>query len=106
MPLGCEIFYEKAKNSSEYPYVVYELQETSFNYIDREDSILIINVWDKRDKTEVVESLSDEIKKIFLFANIPTDKILATFYLESKMAIPDEDEKIKRRELRIKIESY
>ncbi|WP_297634770.1 hypothetical protein [uncultured Clostridium sp.] len=105
--LGIEIFYEKNnKKEPKYPYIVYEIEESSFMYIEREDSILTINVWDKNDSTQQVENLAKAAKDMFLYANIPTETILPTFYLENILSIQDEDKQIKRRQLRIKVEMY
>ena len=101
-----DVFFERADKNSIYPYIVYSIESINFNFGEREDVILSVNIWDKNESSSRIEVLTDEIEKKFMFNNKPTEKILPTFYLESRNVIPDEDELIKRRELRILIQNY
>lgn len=100
------IFYEKANNKAKYPYIVYNLDNINTVNYPRYDSILTIDIWDRKKDTVTVETLADKIEDILNMSNKPSDKSFPTFYLEDRMSIDDEDPFIRRRQLKFKIENY
>ncbi|MGU8337157.1 hypothetical protein ACV3KT_03925 [Clostridium perfringens] len=100
------IFYENANNKAEYPYIVYNLDNINTVNYPRYDSILTIDIWDRKKDTVTVETLADKIEDILNMSNKPIDKSFPTFYLEDRMSIDDEDPFIRRRQLKFKIENY
>lgn len=100
------VFYENANDKTEYPYIVYNLDNMNTVNYPRNDSILTIDVWDRNKDTVTVETLADRIEDILNMLNKPSEKSFPTFYLEDRMSIDDEDPLIRRRQLKFKIENY
>ncbi|EGS9998288.1 DUF3168 domain-containing protein [Clostridium perfringens] len=100
------VFYENANDKTEYPYIVYNLDNMNTVNYPRNDSILTIDVWDRNKDTVTVETLADKIEDILNMLNKPSEKSFPTFYLEDRMSIDDEDPLIRRRQLKFKIENY
>lgn len=103
---GCEVYYEKADKKATFPYLVYTFDTTNFTYDSRDDIFLLIDIWDRRETSSFIEGVADAIEKLLDHANHPTEQVLATFYLESRKSVADEDELILHRQIRAKIESY
>lgn len=104
--LNCSVYFEKAPKGSSFPYLVYSFDTVNYIYDSRDDVFMLIDVWDRRESTTEVERLTDEVESLLGYLNHPDSKILATFYKESRMSVEDEDDLIKHRQLRVKIENY
>lgn len=103
-----EVYYERASKDAVYPYIVYNLDTINLNNYPRDDIFITIDIWDrnKEGSTTKVEILADTLEKVLNMKNKPTDKVLPTFYLENRTSIEDEDEFIKRRQLKFMIQNY
>lgn len=104
--INSNVYYENATDEAEFPYIVYEIDSINFDYIERDDVILTINIWDKDRGSKTVDSLADDIEKKLKYLNNPTQTVLPTFYAISRTSIPDEDKSIRRRELKFQIQNY
>lgn len=98
--------YRTIDNSEDYPYAVYDFDNIDLGDINRDDLILIIDVWGKGISTTRIEEISDRIEKIFNAANLPSEDILPTFYKISRRPIDDEDKTIIHRQLKFQIQNY
>ena len=100
-----EVYYETASTEAVFPYKVYSFESIDLGDIERDDLILLVDVWGKED-VNVVEEIADFIEDTFNNLNAPTDTSLPTFYRISRKPIADEDKTIKRRQLKFLIQNY
>jgi hypothetical protein len=72
--------------------------------IERDDSILIVDIWGK--DVIAVEEIADSIEDTFNCLNAPDTTSLPTFYRISRKPVEDENKVIKRRQLKFLIQNY
>ena len=109
------VYYERATDTSVYPYVVFNLVDSREFEGNREDIDLEIDVWSNVQDDTVLETLVGNIdgdgdvqnptglhRKLFYTA----DEISAKCYRDRRLSIIDEDVRIKRRQLKYYIQSY
>jgi hypothetical protein len=89
-----------------YPHAVYDFENIDLGDINRDDLILIVDLWDKGSNTSRIEEMADQIEEIFNAANLPNEEVLPTFYRISRKPIDDEDKTIMRRQLKFQIQNY
>ncbi len=99
-----ETCYKTAPASVDFPYKVFSLENVDLGDIYRDDIILDVDIYTKDE--DQTDSIADSIEPLFNAVNIPTDKILSTFFRLSRKALPDEDEIIHRIQLRFQIKTY
>ena len=99
-------YYRKADSESLYPYAVYDFENIDLQDINRDDQILIIDIWGKGEDTSPIEEIADSIEEKFNAANMPDADVLPTFYRISRKPIDDEDKEIIRRQLKFQIQNY
>ena len=75
-----EVYSENASDKALFPYIVYELESVDFGNTGRDDIILTIDIWDKNMDSTNVETLADQVEKLFDGTNNPTSTVLPTFY--------------------------
>lgn len=102
----CEnVFYEEASTSRTYPYIVFEIRELSF------DSGMAlcrmeVNVIDRGDNSESIESACDGIQNDFDRAHAMTARIQFSAYRLDRQIVREEDKKILRRRMNFEIHLY
>lgn len=99
-------YYRVADAKSAFPHAVYDFETIDLSDINRDDLILIIDLWGKGKDTSEVEEIADQIEKILNAANIPGEEVLPTFYRISRKPIDDEDKTLIRRQLKFQIQNY
>lgn len=99
-------FYRHADDKESYPYAVYDFENIDLADINRDDLILIVDVWGKGKDTSQIEEFADLIEKKFNAANLPGDEVLPTFYRISRKPIDDEDKSLIHRQLKFQIQCY
>ena len=100
-------YFEKAPQSTEYPYVVYHMPNTSEVEV-REDTVLEVDVWTNTGDMVELETITDNIdKKLNRLSNLDAN-FQCKIYRDNpyKLNIPDEDPIINRRRLRYNIKLY
>lgn len=106
-------FFQKAPDTAQFPYVVFDLP-SSFDSRPSEDFSLSIDIWDDDQDTTALETLTESIDgdgNIFNPSGLNNKTIIAiglvaTFYREGRMTVPDEDKRINRRQLRYNVRAY
>lgn len=101
-----QTFYRTADKDCFYPYAVYDFENIDLGDINRDDLILIVDVWGKGTDTSLVEEIADSIEAIFGAANMPGEEVLPTFYRISRKPIDDEDKSLIRRQLKFQVQNY
>lgn len=99
-------YYRMADPGALYPHAVYDFENIDLGDINRDDLILIVDLWDKGSNTSRIEEMADQIEEIFNAANLPNEEVLPTFYRIGRKPIDDEDKTIMRRQLKFQIQNY
>lgn len=99
-------YYRIADAKALYPHAVYDFENIDLGDINRDDLILIIDIWGKGKDTSQIEEIADRIEKLFNAANLPGEEVLPTFYRISRKPIDDEDKTLIRRQLKFQIQNY
>ena len=99
-------YYRTADAAAKYPHAVYDFESIDLGDINRDDLILIVDLWDKSKDTNKIEELADQIEEIFNAANLPNEQVLPTFYRISRKPIDDEDKTINHRQLKFQVQNY
>ena len=97
-------YYEIADDDCTYPYKVFSFDNIDLGDPNRDDLILVIDIWTKNSKE--ADRIADDTEKAFEALNNPTNTILPTFYRYSRQPILDDDKTIKRRQLKIQVQNY
>ena len=98
--------YRKANKNKIFPHAVFDFENIDLGDINRDDLILVIDLWDYGEDTTRIEEIADEIEALFNAANIPGAEVLPTFYRISRKPIDDEDKMIIRRQLKFQVQNY
>lgn len=99
-------YYRVADAKADFPHAVYDFENIDLGDINRDDLILIIDIWGKGKDTSQIEEIADQIEEMFNAANLPNDEVLPTFYRISRKPIDDEDKTLIRRQLKFQIQNY
>lgn len=99
-------YYRVADAKADFPHAVYDFENIDLGDINRDDLILIIDIWGKGKDTSQIEEIADQIEAMFNAANLPNDEVLPTFYRISRKPIDDEDKTLIRRQLKFQIQNY
>ena len=99
-------YYRMADSGALYPHAVYDFENIDLGDINRDDLILIVDLWDRGNNTSRIDEMADQIEEIFNAANLPNEEVLPTFYRISRKPIDDEDKTIMRRQLKFQIQNY
>ena len=99
-------YYRMADPEALFPHAVYDFETIDLGDINRDDLILILDLWDKGNDTSRIEEMADQIEEMFNAANLPNEEVLPTFYRISRKPIDDEDKTIMRRQLKFQIQNY
>ncbi|OIJ17100.1 hypothetical protein BKP37_00750 [Anaerobacillus alkalilacustris] len=92
------VYYQDAPDNAQYPYIVFDFPTSSFDGGGLEVVTVDIDGWarPKDGDTTELELLMEKIKDIDK-TTCSNDGFAATFYLENRLALTDDDKKIKRR---------
>ena len=105
--VASNVYYQLADEDALYPHVVFSFRNVDLGDLSRQDYVLSIDVWDKRQTTTQIDDLTDTIENMWQGQNLPQDNILPTFYLISrKDGLPDEDKTIKHNLIEIQVQNY
>lgn len=104
--LGYKVYDSEAEKDAKYPYIIYNFRKINLGFSSRNDFVLEINVWDELLNYSRVNMIADKIQNLLSDLNNPDDKVLTTYYLESREKVEDENKKIKRVQLVFSAPSY
>ena len=89
-----------------FPYVVFKTPTITPVFI-RDDIILEVTIWGNNTDTTEIEDLADSIDAVLDRYKHYEEGIMATrLYKMNRLAIPDPDERLRRRELRYICKTY
>ncbi|KNY24845.1 tail completion protein gp17 [Pseudobacteroides cellulosolvens] len=107
------VYKEKAPATATFPYITFNLPSSSNTY-PSEDFTLEIDIWDDKEDTTSLETLTDSIDGDGDALNptglniktIVSNGLTATFYRETRGEVIDDDPRINRRQLRYRVRTY
>lgn len=99
-------YYRVADPKADFPRAVYDFENIDLGDLNRDDLILIVDLWDEGNDTSKIEDIADQIEEMFNAANLPDENVLPTFYRISRKPIDDEDKTLMRRQLKFQIQNY
>lgn len=102
-----KVKYDELPEKKQLPIVIYHLPN-SFDVEGREDFYIEIDIWSGSEPEEVneLETLTDKVKKQLDGFKYRNENIQVCFYVENRYSLRDEDENIKRRQLRVLAKTY
>lgn len=100
------VFFQQAPDDAMCPYIVYDLPNSTDDG-STEQVVLDIDGWDDKTDTTVLETLMDSIdKEIHRKTMTIPGQLSATFYRENRMALTDDDKRIRRRKYVYQIRTH
>lgn len=104
--VATNVYYEVADDKAVYPHLVFSFRRLDLNDLSRQDYILQVDVWDRSNKTQVVDDLADGVENLLQAQNLPQTDILPTFYLIDRKMVEDEDKMIRHRQIQFQVQNY
>lgn len=104
--VATNVYYEVADDKAVYPHLVFSFRRLDLNDLSRQDYILQVDIWDRNNKTQVVDDLADEVENLLQAQNLPQTDILPTFYLIDRKMVEDEDKMIRHRQIQFQVQNY
>lgn len=103
---GIKVFNDRSRKDSIYPYIVMDSSNISTQLYPRVDVDLALNIWDKSQNYIKVNKIADIIQSAFNRNSKVADNITATFYLNIRKNVDDEDKELKRVYMLFDVEIY
>ena len=101
-----KVFNDRSRRDSIYPYLVMDSSNISTQLYPRIDVDLELNVWDKSQNYIKVNEIADIIQSALNRNSKVADNITATFYLNTRKNVDDEDKELKRVYMLFDVEIY
>lgn len=99
------VFHEIARDSKLYPHIVFTIKSGSNPNLIRFDYLIDIDIW--HTNTEQIETLADNVELLFNAVTDTASSVISpTFYLDTRLSVPDEDKNIKHRLVRVQAQIY
>jgi hypothetical protein len=91
------VYYQHAPDDAIYPFIVYDLPNSTDNGT-MENFVLEIDAWDDKTDTIPLESLIGTIDEGLHRRSVVTEGISLTFYRENRLSLTDPDKRLRRRQ--------
>lgn len=101
-----KVFNDRSRKDSIYPYIVADSSNISTQLYPRVDVDLVLNIWDKSQNYIKVNEIADIIQSALNRESKVADNITATFYLNTRKNVDDEDKELKRVYMLFDVEIY
>lgn len=101
-----KVFNDRSRKDSIYPYIVMDSSNISTQLYPRVDVDLTLNIWDKSQNYIKVNEIADIIQSALNRNSKVADNITATFYLNIRKNVDDEDKELKRVYMLFDVEIY
>lgn len=101
-----KVFNDRSRKDQIYPYVVMDSSNISTQLYPRVDVDLTLNIWDKSQNYIKVNKIADIIQSALNRNSKVADNITATFYLNIRKNVDDEDKELKRVYMLFDVEIY
>lgn len=104
--IDVKVFNDRSRKDSVYPYIVIDSSNISTQFYPRIDVDLELNIWDKNQNYVKVNEIADIIQSVLNRTSKVADNITATFYLNTRKNMDDEDKELKRVYMLFDVEIY
>lgn len=104
--IDVKVFNDRSRKDSIYPYVVIDSSNISTQLYPKIDVDLELNIWDKNQNYVKVNEIADIIQSALNRTSKVADNITATFYLNTRKNMDDEDKELKRVYMLFDVEIY
>ena len=104
--IDVKVFNDRSRKDSVYPYIVIDSSNISTQLYPRIDVDLELNIWDKNQNYVKVNEIADIIQSALNRTSKVADNITATFYLNTRKNMDDEDIELKRVYMLFDVEIY
>lgn len=101
-----KVFNDRSRKDSIYPYIVMDSSNINTQLYPRVDVDLTLNIWDKSQNYIKVNEIADIIQSALNRNSKVADNITATFYLNIRKNVDDEDKELKRVYMLLDVEIY
>ena len=101
-----KVFNDRSRKDSIYPYIVMDSSNINTQLYPRVDVDLTLNIWDKSQNYIKVNEIADIIQSALDRNSKVADNITATFYLNTRKNVDDEDKELKRVYMLFDVEIY
>lgn len=101
-----KVFNDRSRKDSIYPYIVADSSNINTQLHPRVDVDLVLNIWDKSQNYIKVNEIADIIQSALNRNSKVTDDITATFYLNVRKNVDDENKELKRVYMLFDVEIY
>lgn len=101
-----KVFNDRSRKDSIYPYIVIDSSNISTQLYPRVDVDLTLNIWDKSQNYIKANEIADIIQSALNRNSKVADNITATFYLNIRKNVDDEDKELKRVYMLFDVEIY
>lgn len=101
-----KVFNDRSRKDSIYPYIVMDSSNINTQLYPRVDVDLTLNIWDKSQNYIKVNKIADIIQSALNRNSKVADNITATFYLNIRKNVDDEDKELKRVYMLFDVEIY
>jgi hypothetical protein len=93
------VYFQQAPDNAQFPYLVYNMPSLNDDGEGHQLITLDIDGWDAPETgdTTALETLMASVNTGMNKKTIVTEDFAATFYLENKLSLTDDDPRIKRR---------
>lgn len=101
-----KVYNDFAPSNAEYPYVILDSSRISTNSYPEVNGELEINVWDRQNNYKTVNAYADQIQNYLNHENHNNENVIASFYMNFRNNVDDEDKSIKRCMMQLDIDFY
>lgn len=103
-----DVYYQLADEDDLYPHIVFDFPGNIMNAEDLAGRTITLDVdiWDRQISSYLAEEMADAVEDLLNNKNLPQERILPTFYLETRTPVREEDPRIKHIVVRFSIDMY
>lgn len=101
-----ETYHKKASKDATYPYKVFTLTSAAFPNIDRDDTELEVDLWNRGEDPKPLEDIADEVESLFNGTVYPAPPIYPAFFRENRYDLEDPDKDLQHIQLRFLVQLH
>lgn len=101
-----DCYYVEAPTDKPYPFAVYSFERQSSVFLDRDDLVLVIDIYSKSINYKEADRIADDLEDVFGNLNYPFEGCFPTFYKYLRNSLPDDNKEVRRVQLKFEIQNY
>ena len=91
------VYFQSAPETATFPYLVFDFPSIPDDGEGREFAIVDVDAWDVNPDTTTLETLITSVNSALNKSTLTSGNMTATFYLDTKIPLTDDDPLIRRR---------